>query len=92
MKFDPLTKEIFTDTGEFVKAMHCPYKMRWEDLEPENSQKRKCSTCDRFILDTKDLTDETLMKIVSQNADTCLKIDLNQKNIKVISSAIRRQK
>ena len=92
MKFNPLTKEVYTDKGEFVKTMNCPYKMIWDKLEPANSSMRKCSNCDYLIIDTAVLTDDDILKIVRQNSDTCLKIDLNQHNIKILSNGILEQK
>lgn len=92
MKFDPLTKDIYTDKDEFVKTMNCPYKMSWDSLEATSSTLRKCANCDHLIVDTEGLTDDDLLKIVIQNPDTCLKIDLNQLNIKIISNGILGQK
>lgn len=86
MQFDPIKKTVFTDAGEFVKQMHCPYKMQWDQLELEvaGGAYRKCSKCDHLIVDTGVLTDEELLKMVRGNPDTCLKIDLNQPNLKII--------
>lgn len=92
MKFDPIRKEVFTDTGEFIKQMNCPYKMSWNKLEATNSSHRKCSKCDHLIVDTKHLSDDELLNEVRANANTCLKIDLHQHNIKVISNGILGQK
>jgi hypothetical protein len=72
--------------------MNCPYKMSWDNLEATNSALRKCANCDHLIVDTEVLTDDDLLKIVRQNPDTCLKIDLNQHNIKIISNGILGQK
>jgi Fe-S-cluster-containing dehydrogenase component len=88
MKFDPLSKHIYTDKGEFVKTMNCPYKMTWDNLEITNSTMRKCTNCDHLIVDTESISDEDLLKIVRQNPDTCLKIDLNQHNLKIVSNGI----
>lgn len=92
MKFDPITKDIYTDKDEFVKRMNCPYKMSWDKLEATNSNSRKCANCDHLIIDTEVLTDNDLLKIVKQNPDTCLKIDLNQLNIKLVTNGILEQK
>lgn len=92
MKFDPLTKDIYTDKDEFVKTMNCPYKMSWDNLETTNSALRKCTNCDHLIVDTEALTDDDILNVVRQNPDTCLKIDLNQHNIKIISNGILEQK
>jgi hypothetical protein len=92
MKFNPITKDIYTDNDEFVKKMNCPYKMSWDNLEAANSTMRKCANCDHLIVDTEGITDDDLLKIITQNPDTCLKIDLNQHNIKIISNGILEQK
>jgi len=86
MKFDPLTKNIYTDNDEFVKTMNCPYKMSWDNLEATNSTMRKCSICDHLIIDTVYISDDELLNLVAENPDTCLKIDLNQHNIKIITN------
>lgn len=92
MKFDPLTKKVYTDKDEIVKTMNCPYKMSWDQLEVTNSSFRKCSNCDHLIVDTEGLSDDQLLKIVRQKPETCLKIDLNQQNVKIISNGFWTQK
>jgi len=81
MKFDPIRKEVYTDKGEFIKQLNCPYKMNWDKLEGTNSEMRKCSNCDHFIINTAYLTDQELLKMVKQNPEVCLKINLNQENL-----------
>lgn len=92
MQFDPLTKDVYTDNDEFVKTMNCPYKMSWDNLEVTHSTMRKCANCDHLIVDTEAITDNELLEIVRQNPDTCLKIDLNQHNIKIIANGTLGQK
>ena len=92
MKFNPLTKEIYTDKGEFVKTMNCPYKMSWDNLETTIINMRKCANCDHLIVDTEVLTDDELFKMVRQNPTICLKIDLNQQNVKIVTNGILGKK
>jgi hypothetical protein len=92
MKFNPLTKEIYTDKGEFVKTMNCPYKMNWDNLETTIINMRKCANCDHLIVDTEVITDDELLKMVRQNPDICLKIDLNQQNIKIVTNGVLGKK
>jgi hypothetical protein len=66
--------------------------MSWDKLEATNSTFRKCSNCDHSIVDTEGLTDEDLLKIFKQNPDACLKIDLNQHNLKIVSNGFLGQK
>lgn len=92
MKFDPLKKEVYTDNGELIKQLNCPFKINWDNLEATNSTMRKCSICDHLIIDTEYISDDELLNMVAENPDTCLKIDLNQHNIKIITNANHTQK
>jgi hypothetical protein len=83
MLLDPITNKIFTAQGQFLKKLFCPYKISWESLQPSNGS-RLCSKCDKTILDTKELTDDELLKILMKNPNTCLKINLDQSNLKII--------
>ena len=92
MKFNPITKEVFTDNNEFIKKMHCPCGMTWSDLEPiDKSSSKKCSTCNQSIIDTEFLTDTEVLSLVIKHPQTCLKIDLNQKNIRLLAHGILEQ-
>jgi hypothetical protein len=92
MIFDPLTKILYTENGELIKRLFCPYKIYWTNLETSNSKARSCSECDRQIIDTDELTDNELLGIIRQNPDTCIKIDLNQENIQIINNGFLEQK
>ena len=92
MKFDPISKEVLTNKGEFIKKINCPFNMRWDNLIGDDLSNRKCSKCDHRIIDTQLLTDVELLNMVKENAKTCLKIDLNQHNIKIISNGLLEEK
>ena len=92
MKFDPINKEVFTDNGEFIKQMNCPYNIKWDNLEETSKTSRKCSNCDQLIINTEYVSDAELLFMVRENSDTCLKIDLNQNNLKIITNGILGQK
>ena len=92
MKFDPLKKELYTDTGELIKKLNCPYKMKWDDLGLAKRGYRKCSNCNHLIVDTELFTDNQILKMVKDNPDTCLKIDLNQNNINIVTNALLEEK
>ena len=89
MKFNPLSKEIYTDQGKLIKKMNCPYEIKWDVLEVgDSSASRNCSICNQAILDTSNLSDQELLDITNQNPDTCLKIDLNQSNLQLIRNGL----
>ncbi len=86
MKINPITKELFTDEGTMIKRLHCPYNVRWDALESIHNidTVKKCSICNHEILDTASLNDADIYRIVTNNPNTCLKVDLNQYNIRII--------
>ncbi len=88
MNFNPITKELFTDKGELIKKLFCPFRMNWNLMEPnsKNMKSRMCSNCDNSILDTSMYNEDELCKLLNQNPDTCLKIDFLQTNIKIITN------
>jgi hypothetical protein len=84
MILNPITNELFLDTGILIKKLECPYKIVWKDLEVINKVSRNCSVCDHHILDTAFFNDEELLDRVSKNPATCLKINVNQENLKIL--------
>jgi hypothetical protein len=94
MKFNPITKELFTNNNEFVKKLSCPYKINWGELKEttDNLKSRNCSNCNHKIIDTTYFSDNELLKMVTQNPDTCFKIDLDQYNLNLIPNGIDKQK
>ncbi len=75
MKYNPTTKEIYTDEGRFIKKMNCPEKAEWENMEKgENDLKRTCEICNKSVVDTEFLSDDELLFLVEKDANTCLRI------------------
>ena len=33
MKYDVIKKELYTESGVFIKTLHCPYKRNWNELK-----------------------------------------------------------
>ena len=85
MKFNPLSNELFTDKGTLIKRLSCPLGAKWKNLDPVNgvNDKRLCTACERSVLDTAFYDDDTLLVLLKKHPDTCLKVNLNQHNIKI---------
>jgi hypothetical protein len=83
MKYNPIKKELYSDKGEFIKKLACPFLMNWSELQPIKVGVRNCNQCNRAIIDTAILEDDALLEIVRTNPNTCLKVDLNQNNLTV---------
>jgi hypothetical protein len=84
VKYDPINKEVYTDKGEFVKRLFCPYKINWDQLAVTSGNNRTCTTCNHLIIDTAYVSDDELLQMLQQNPNTCLKLELNQPNLTVI--------
>jgi hypothetical protein len=77
MKFNPNTKKLYTDKGEFIKQMHCPKDISWESMElTSNDLRRKCEHCKKEVLDTEFLKDEEVLFFTKLNPETCFRIKL----------------
>lgn len=86
MKFNPVSKKLFTDDGEFIKKLYCPYQLKWDLLKLLPDQRsRLCSLCEKPVIDTNHYDEAHLKRLLEERPDTCLKIDLNQNNIHVVN-------
>lgn len=86
MKFNPLTKQLFTNDGRLIKRLHCPFRLDWRKLAAtENPAARHCGICEHRVTDTAMLTEEELLELLSENPSACLKVDLNQPNLTIIT-------
>jgi hypothetical protein len=92
MKYDPLTKKLYTDRYNIIKKLNCPYKMQWNNLLGHKSPNKQCSICDSLIINTDKIEDEKLLNMVREKPESCLKINLNQDNIRIISKGLIQEK
>ena len=89
MKFNPITKNLFTDSNVLIKNINCPIYIRWGGLSPTKSDGvRRCNLCEKNITDTNDLTDEVVAEMVRLDSTICLKVNLNQANITVVNQEV----
>ena len=86
MKYNPITQKLFTDDNVLIKKLHCPYRVRWNELtSSESSGVRSCNICEKNITDTMLLTDQGVLRLTREDPGVCLKVDLNQENIRVVN-------
>ena len=86
MKLDPIQRRLYTDSGQFLKQLHCPRGVGWNDLAVGHAQtQRQCSACDRGIHATDRLTDAEVRAIIRADASACLNVGLQQDNIRVVT-------
>ena len=87
MKFDIAKRELFTDDGELIKLLHCPLRMRWEQLGAStDSPHRTCAECDHQVLDTAVLSDAAVLAAVRADPTTCLCVTARQGNLTILTS------
>ena len=85
MKFNLKSKTLYTDKVEVIKSLSCPKKIDWELLSDSGDNKRFCDQCANHILDTGHFSDGVLLKIVKENPNTCLMVDLSQANLTLLN-------
>lgn len=85
MKFNPTTKQLFTNEGVLIKKLHCPYEVKWDSLGTVASRQRYCGFCDKNIIDIVHLDDKAVLAIVAQDPSACLKLDIRDPNIRVVN-------
>lgn len=92
MKYNPITQELYTNPGAFLKQLHCPLAKTWEQLDPTSiTQAKLCSTCNRAVYDTAKLSDTEVQAMLQNAPETCLKVDLNQENLTITHETYRRK-
>lgn len=85
MNFDPVSSRLYTDSGTLIKQLHCPYGMSWDNMSATGEDTvRLCDICKQGIVDTAGLRDDAVLQLVQHNPATCLKVSLDQDNLRVI--------
>ena len=86
MKFNPITNTLYTDDNKLIKKMYCPYtSLKWNDLSSiEGSMDRFCAICESNVVATVEMEDEALWKLLQDQPSTCLKVDWNQENVRIV--------
>jgi hypothetical protein len=90
LKFNPITRRLYTDGGELIKQLRCPYRMAWDALVPtDKGSVRQCQTCERPITDTVGMADDDVLAMVRTDPSACLKVSLDQANLRVVYQDVR---
>lgn len=75
MKYNPITKKLYTDKGELIKELYCPLSKEWSNLK-----KGYCDSCNKMVYDTSKMKDQEVLDFVKKNPKSCLKVDLITSN------------
>jgi hypothetical protein len=86
MKFNPITRHLYTDSGTLIKTLDCPVALRRDDIrEDPLGNGVRCGRCTRTIVDTGCYSDNELARMVRADSSTCLKVDLHQANVRILN-------
>ena len=83
MKYNPLTNELLADNGILLKKLHCPIAQQWDALTDAKPAYKVCKHCSKPVHDTALLTEGEVKELISEDAHTCFKVDLNQTNLTI---------
>ena len=85
MKFDPVSKRLYTDDCQLIKKLECRFPVRWEEMPPTDKPGvRWCGICEDKVTDTAGFSDEEVADMVQQNSSACIKVSPAQGNITVV--------
>jgi len=86
MLFKFTTKELFSNKGDFIKKLHCPFHIKWQELNDFKGVTNKaCNICKKTIYNSINMSDQQIIDLVARDSEACLKISLNQNNIKTVN-------
>lgn len=84
MKFNPIKRILYTDKGEIIRKLDCPYKVTFsDDVTPMVNGDHICDICNGEIIDTNRYEDEALLQL-GKNMSLCFKVDATQANLRII--------
>lgn len=85
MKFDPIHSALYTDDGRLIKRLHCPKSLAWDELKEGEPFQRFCAFCEVSVIDTATETEESIMALMENKPNSCIKLDIHQANLKIIN-------
>jgi hypothetical protein len=85
VKFDPLSRVLYTDRGELIKRLSCDVPRAKRQLTAAGEAGTfRCSACSKQVKGTAGLTDEAVVELMRRQPDACLRVDLVQDNVRVV--------
>ena len=81
------TGELYSDSGIFLKRLHCPKDVNWKSMTNAVLLDAKiCQVCTRLVHNTATMTENDIVQLLEGDPAVCLKISLTQNNITVLPS------
>ena len=67
--------KIYSNKGVLLKTIHCPKKVSFNSLIRKTDKRMLCSTCQKNLIDTNNVSEKELVDILNKDKDTCLVIN-----------------
>ncbi|MBF9038182.1 hypothetical protein LSUCC0246_06600 [Rhodobacterales bacterium LSUCC0246] len=68
--------ELYTSDGKWLKTIHCPKKLKPDGLRSSKHGQLTCAECNHTVFDTDYMSEKQLVELLTNNPDSCLKINL----------------
>jgi hypothetical protein len=66
---------IYSDKGVLLKTISCPKKVSLSSLIRKTDKQLLCSSCQKNLIDTNNVSEKELVDILTKDKDTCLAIN-----------------
>ena len=67
--------KIYSDEGVLLKKIDCPKKVSLGSLIKKTDKYLLCSSCQKNLIDTNNVSEKELVDILTKDMDTCLAIN-----------------
>ncbi len=83
MRFNPVKRILYTDKGEVIRKLDCPYRVSLPENSCEPHSEHICDICNGEIIDTNAFDDDVLLQL-GKNLSLCFKVDATQPNLRLV--------
>jgi hypothetical protein len=86
MKFNPIKRILYTDKGDIIKKLDCPYKVHFSEPVTDAApvDEHTCHICNGQIIDVKNYQESDLVKLSSNGSNVCFKIDTASPDLRIV--------
>lgn len=90
MKFNPIKRILYTEEGQLIKKLDCPFTISAKEDSPKSGTQyyTLCKICSQQLIDTSTWSDAELLEYTEKHPTVCLKVDPKQKNVRIVYSRI----
>ena len=78
-------KKIFSDDGTFLKVIDCPRGVSGSDLTQKSDHEFHCDKCEKQVVGTDFLTEDSIVRLLKDNPETCLNISCFDPRFRFVS-------